>query len=79
VQAYFLEKDHFWKRPVFGKKYLILEHVQQVARKKHAEKEGKSACMRKSNVACSRTSLTVIRLGFLKKYCNGYRPIKGYK
>jgi hypothetical protein len=32
---------YFEERPIFGKEDLILEHKQQVARKQHAEKEGK--------------------------------------
>jgi hypothetical protein len=36
-----------------------------VARKKHAEKEGKEACRRKTNVAQKNTILTLIGLGFL--------------
>jgi hypothetical protein len=47
------------------RKYLILEHVQQVARKQHAEKEGKAACKRKIHVARRKESLTMIGLGFL--------------
>ena len=45
----------------------MLEHAQQVARKQHAEKEGKTTCMRKHNVARRKTSLTMIGLGFLTK------------
>jgi hypothetical protein len=44
VQAYFEE------RPMFGRKYLILEHAQQLSRKQHAEKEEKVACKRKIHV-----------------------------
>jgi hypothetical protein len=59
------EKALFEERPIFGKEDLILEHAQQVERKKHAEKEGKATCKRKSNVARRQTSLTMIGLGFL--------------
>jgi hypothetical protein len=65
VQAYFWRRICFGERPIFGKEDLILECKQQVARKKHAEKEGKATCKRKSNVACRKTSLTMIGLGFL--------------
>jgi hypothetical protein len=41
-----------------------LEHVQNIERKKHAEKEGKEEFKRKSHVACRQTSLTMIGLGF---------------
>jgi hypothetical protein len=36
-----------------------------VARKKHAEKEGKATCKRKRNVAQRKKRLIVIGLGFL--------------
>jgi hypothetical protein len=36
-----------------------------VERKKHAEKEGRAACKRKSNVTHRQESLTMIGLGFL--------------
>jgi hypothetical protein len=48
-----------------GKEDLMLECKQQVARKKHAEKEGKTTCKRKSNVARRQEILTMIGLGFL--------------
>jgi len=35
-----------------------------MTRKKHVEKEGKSACKRKRNVARRQTRLTIIGLGF---------------
>jgi hypothetical protein len=38
---------------------------QQVAGKKHAEKEGKVTCRRKINVAHMHIGLTMLRLGFL--------------
>jgi hypothetical protein len=77
VQAYFEKEIYFWRRPIFGegsilrkdltigKKDLMLERKQQVARKQHAEKEGKVACKRKNNVASRETSLTWIGFGFL--------------
>jgi hypothetical protein len=58
AQAYFEE------RPIVGKEYLILEHVQQVTRKKDAEKEGKATCKRKRNVVSRTEILTMIGLGF---------------
>jgi hypothetical protein len=42
-----------------------LEHAQQVERNKHAEKEEKTTCKRKNNVARRHASLTMIGLGFL--------------
>jgi len=36
-----------------------------LARKKHAEKEGKVACNRKSHIARRKEILTIIGLGFL--------------
>jgi hypothetical protein len=53
-----------WAQTYFEKD-LILEHAQQLARKQHAEKEGKAACKRKSHVARRQTSLTILGLGFL--------------
>jgi hypothetical protein len=35
AQAYFWRKICFGERPNFGKEDLILEHAQEVARKKH--------------------------------------------
>jgi hypothetical protein len=37
----------FGERPIFGKEDLILKHEQQVARKQHAEKEGKTTCRKR--------------------------------
>jgi hypothetical protein len=59
------ERSCFGNMPNFGEKDLFLEHVQQVVEKKHANKEGKSTCRRKSNVTCMQTCLTMIGLGFL--------------
>jgi hypothetical protein len=61
----FLEKDLFWERPIFGKEDLILEHAQQVERKKYAKKEGKTTCRGKRNMAHRKKILTMIGLGFL--------------
>jgi hypothetical protein len=62
--AYFWRNIDFWERPIFGKEELILEHAQQVERKKHVENEGKATCRRKINMAHMKTRLTMIGLGF---------------
>jgi hypothetical protein len=36
--------------------------MQKKKEKQHAEKEGKAACRRKSNVVCMQTGLTMIRV-----------------
>jgi hypothetical protein len=51
--------------PNFGKEDLVLEHTQQVERKKHAKTEGKTTCKRKIHVARRKTILTMIGLVFL--------------
>jgi hypothetical protein len=65
VQAYFWRKDLFWERHNFGNEDLILERAQQMARKKHAEKEGKVTCKRKTSMARRKTIPTIIGLRFL--------------
>jgi hypothetical protein len=55
---------YFEEISIFGKEELMLERKQQVARKQHAKKEGKTTCKRKNNVASRQTSLTEIGLGF---------------
>jgi hypothetical protein len=59
VEAYFEE------RPIFGRRDLILEHAQQLARKKHAEKRRKSSMQEEKPRARRKTSLTILGLGFL--------------
>jgi hypothetical protein len=44
----------------------MMEHKQQVARKQHAEKEGKATCKRKINEVRRKEILTMIGLGFLQ-------------
>jgi hypothetical protein len=51
-----------------GKKDLMLEHKQHVARKQHAEKEGKASHKRKNNVARRKASLTMIGLVFFIRF-----------
>jgi hypothetical protein len=43
-------------------------------RKKHAEKEGKAACRRKSNVVRRHINLTMLGLGFWIKIVTNYKP-----
>jgi hypothetical protein len=45
-----------------------------VARKKHAEKEGKATCKRKSNV--EEEDKPNHRVRVFDKDCNGYKPVK---
>jgi ribosomal protein S9 len=76
VQAYFWRKYLFWERPNFGKEDLILEHAQQMERKQHAKKEGKTTCKRKSNVARRKDKPNHDRVRVFDKDCNDYKPVK---
>jgi hypothetical protein len=78
VQAYFEKEVYFGCKLIFregsifgkyltmGKEDLTSEQNQQVTRKNHAKKEGKTTCKRKHNVVRRQASLTMIWLGFLK-------------
>jgi len=61
MQAYFEE------RPIFGRKDQFWEHVQQLARKQHAEKEEKKHARGEACKARRQENLTTIGLGFLTK------------
>jgi hypothetical protein len=43
-------REYFEETPIFGRRDLILDHVQQLARNNHASKEGKETCMRESHM-----------------------------
>jgi hypothetical protein len=67
AHTYFWRRIYLKERPNFGREDLMLEHKKKVARKQHAEKEGRTTCKRKINVARRHISLTMIGLGFLTK------------
>jgi hypothetical protein len=71
VQAYFWRRIFFGERPIFGKEDLILEHVQQVARKKHAEKEGKASMQEEKQCGAQEDKPNHDRVRVFDKDCNG--------
>jgi hypothetical protein len=79
VWTHFWRKIYFRERPIFGKKYLILEHAQHVARKQHAEKRRKSSMQEEKQRSVQEDKPNHDRVRVFEKYCNGYKPIKWYK
>jgi hypothetical protein len=55
---------------------LILEHAQQLERKKHAEKEGKETCKKENPRVRRQDKPNHIRVRVFDKGCNGYNLVK---
>jgi hypothetical protein len=76
LPAYFGAYSYFEERPIFGKEDLILEHVQQVARKTTCIKRRKSNMQEENPCGKEAGKPNHDRVRVFVKDCNGYKPIK---